>query len=86
MRLVECNRCGSKALFEENGYVVCAYCQSRFAPQTDDVPPRETVIGIQSDVEVLLRRCKEDPANRRRYASLVLDIDPFNQEAASYLR
>ena len=86
MKLVECTRCGSKELFEENGYVVCAYCQSRFAPQADDVPQRDTVIGVQSDIQVLLQKCKDDPANRRRYASLILDIDPTNHEATEYLR
>jgi hypothetical protein len=86
MKLVECTRCGSKELFEENGYVVCEYCRSRFAPQADDVPQRETVIGVQSDLQVLLQKCKDDPANRRRYASLILDIDPTNYTAIQYLR
>lgn len=86
MKLLECTRCGSKELFEENGYVVCAYCQSRFAPRADDVPQRKTVIGLHSDIEVLLQKCNDDPANRRRYASLILDIDPTNDEAAKYLR
>jgi uncharacterized Zn finger protein (UPF0148 family) len=86
MKLVECTRCGSKELFAENGYVVCAYCQSRFAPQADDVPQRETVIGLHSDIEVLLQKCTDDPANQRRYASLILDIDPTNHAATQYLR
>jgi hypothetical protein len=86
MKPVECTRCGSKELFEENGYVVCEYCQSRFTPQAADVPPRDTVIGVQADVEVLLQKCKDDPANRLRYASLILDIDPANHTATQYLR
>jgi DNA-directed RNA polymerase subunit RPC12/RpoP len=86
MKLVECTPCGSKELFEENGYIVCEYCRSRFAPQAGDAPPRETVIGVQSDIQVLLRKCKDDPANRHRYASLILDIDPTNYKATDYLR
>lgn len=86
MKLVECTRCGSKELFVEGGYVVCAYCQSRFSPQAGDLPSRETVIGLDSDIQVLLQKCKDDPANRRRYASLILDIDPTNSEAGKYLR
>lgn len=85
MKLVMCTRCASKELFEENGYVVCAYCQSRFSPQADDLPRRETLVGVHSDVQVLLKKCKDDPSNRRRYASLILDIDPTNREAAEYL-
>ena len=86
VRLLKCTRCGSKELSSENGYVVCAYCQSRFSPQTGDLPAKETTIGVHSDVQALLQRCKDDPANRRRYANLILDIDPTNLEAIQYLR
>jgi len=34
MELVECKSCGSKDLTEENGTVVCNFCQSRYIPQT----------------------------------------------------
>lgn len=86
MKSVECTRCGSKELLEEGGYVVCAYCQSRFMPQADDLPHRGTVIDVQADIQALLQKCMDDPANRRRYASLILDIDPTNREATKYLR
>jgi hypothetical protein len=45
-----------------------------------------TTISIQSDIDSLLLKCREDPINSERYAGLVLDIDPTNQEALSYLR
>ena len=51
-----------------------------------DVSAKETVIGVDSDIQMLLEKCKQDPANRRRYANLILDIDPTNREAAAYLR
>ena len=86
MKLVVCTACGSRELSEEDGYVVCAYCQSRFVPQVEDRLQTETVIGVQSDVQALLQKCQDDPANRRRYAGLVLDIDPTNPEAYNYLR
>jgi len=87
MQLIECTQCGSNELFEEHSYIVCAYCQSQFAPRAADVVPlRETVIAVHSDIQVLLRKCADDPANRRRYASLILDIVPTNHIAASYLR
>jgi hypothetical protein len=85
MKLVLCTRCGSKDLSEENGYVVCDYCQSRFVPQADDLPQAETVIGVHSDIQLLLQKCQDDPANRPRYAQLILDIDPTNQAARNYL-
>ena len=86
MILIQCTRCGSKELFEESGYTVCAYCRSRFFPQPDEIPRRESVISVHSDIQNLLLKCREDPANRVRYASLVLDIDPTNTEAIKYLR
>lgn len=85
MKSVECTRCGSKELFEDEGYVVCAYCQSRFMPEVDNNPRKGTVIDVQSDIQALLKKCIEDPANRRRYANLILDIDPSNWEATKYL-
>lgn len=86
MKLVECTRCGSTELTEHDGHVICAYCQSRYVPQARDVPVRETTIAIDSDIQGLLQKCKEDPLNCRRYASLILDIDPTNQQANQYLR
>lgn len=86
MKLVACTRCGSKELTQERGYVICVYCQSRFAIEPDDVTRAGTTIGLASDIEALLQKCRDDPANRRRYASLILDIDPANEEAVKYLR
>jgi len=85
MKSVECKRCGSKELVEENNYIICAYCQSRFVMEVDDQPPNGTVIDVQSDIQALLKKCAQEPANRRRYASLVLDIDPSNTEAIKFL-
>lgn len=86
MKLVDCSRCGSKELIEEDGYVICAYCQSRFVPSSEDVPAVASVVGVASDIDNLLAKCRSDPQNRRRYASLVLDLDPTNAEARQYLR
>ena len=85
MKLVQCSRCGSKELHEEGGLIVCDYCQSQFVPQADETRPADTVVGVHSDIENLLEKCRTDPANRRRYASLILDLDPTNTEAVNYL-
>lgn len=34
MKIVECTSCGSKELIENNGIVVCVYCQTRYLPDT----------------------------------------------------
>lgn len=85
MKLVKCTRCGSRELSKESDYLVCAYCQSRFVPQADDVLQSETVIDVHSDILALLKKCQDDPTNSRRYASLILDIDPTNRAAREYL-
>ena len=85
MRSLVCAGCGSKELNEEQGLVVCVYCGSRFAPDPQDASRRETVVALADDIEALLRKCRADPANRRRLANLVLDLDPSNQEARHYL-
>lgn len=86
MKLVECTRCGSKDLNEEKGYAVCVFCRSKFLLNTEDRTPPRTEISIESDIEALLCKCRADPANSRRYANLILDIDPTNREAVKYLR
>lgn len=85
MKSAECPRCGSNEFYEEENHVFCAYCQSRLMPEVDAHSRKQTVIDVQSDIQALLNKCIEDPINRRRYASLVLDIDPTNREALKYL-
>lgn len=85
MKLVECTKCGSNELFEESGYVVCAYCRLKFVPSANDLPKSDTAISVYDDIRKLLDKCKNDASNRRRYANLVLDLDPTNAEAMQYL-
>lgn len=86
MRLVECTSCGSKDFVEAQVYAVCVFCRSKFLPSAEDGAPPETEISIESDILALLCKCRADPANSRRYANLILDIDPTNREAMNYLR
>lgn len=85
MKVIDCKACGSKELVEESGVVVCVYCQTRYVPGPQDAPQVDSEISVGSDVQALLQRCRDDPANSRRYASLVLDIDPTNAEARQFL-
>ena len=86
MKTFECRNCGSSEFFEAGGYLNCAYCKSKFVPEEGDLPRRRSVIAVDSDVESLLDKCRNDPANRRRYASLVLDLDPTNKEALRFIQ
>ncbi len=82
MKLIECTRCGSKELSEKDGLIICAYCQSKYVPQPDDAPARETVVGIASDIEVLLQKCRADP---RPWVGIRLDARRVERTAANLL-
>jgi len=85
MKLVDCSCCGSKELVDQDGLIMCLYCRSKFVPQQDDLAPVESIIGMTSDIQALLDKCLLDPHNSRRYANLILDMDPSNQQARQYL-
>ena len=85
MKSLDCASCGSKEFVEEDGFLLCIYCHSKYVALDVLAPPSESVIGVASDIRALLQKCIEDPANSRRYASLILDIDPTNPVAIKYL-
>ena len=101
MELLTCKNCGANALVPRNGYMVCPYCDSRFAITEEDrrngllgSGNHHTVlshscinsaIALDDDVARLLAKCKTDAKNARKYANLVLDIDPDNEDALNYL-
>lgn len=100
MDAIICNSCGANALVRKNSYMVCPYCDSRFAITKEDrdrglfndghhvvLSHRgvDSSIELDADVQRLLEKCKRDPKNARKYANLVLDIDPDNIEAHKYL-
>lgn len=86
MKLVDCERCGSRELIEDGDHLVCIYCQSKYLPAPAEPPMISSIVGVGSDIDALLQKCRNEPENRRRYASLVLDLDPSNEEAQAYLR
>ena len=86
MKQYVCENCGANDFFEQNGYRICKYCNAKYLIQREDIPHIKSSISLNDDIKMLLKKCKDDPANTRRYASLVLDIDPGNIEALQYLR
>jgi len=79
MKPVVCENCGAGEFEEKGGYKVCAYCGFRYKAEN------RSAIALDDDVARLLQKCREDPKNARRYANLILDIDPCNAEAINYL-
>lgn len=81
---VKCSRCGSNELLEIDGFLQCVYCQSRYEVSNAQESRPVTSIGLGADIEVLLKKCEEDPANRERYIRMILNIDPSNKEVQRF--
>lgn len=102
MEALICKNCGANALTRRNDYMYCPYCESQFAITKEERQiflgrnschhvtlshsGVDSSIALDDDVAKLLEKCKTDPKNSRKYANLVLDIDPDNVEALMYLR
>ena len=99
MKALICTSCGASKWKEEGEYRVCLHCGTKFEKTFEDrarivvsgFQPSvarhvDSVIAINDDVARLLQKCRSDPRNARKYANLILDIDPINEEALKYLR
>ncbi len=100
MEALICKNCGANALVRKNDYMVCPYCDSRFAITREERRSGllgcshhatlshsgvDSSIALDDDVARLLEKCKSDPRKAKKYANLILDIDPDNEEARKYL-
>ena len=80
-----CPNCGANAFVYKNGAKYCEFCNTRFELEESEKPKKKSEISLESDVERLLRKCEEEPFKAKKYAGLILDIDPTNKEALKYL-
>lgn len=85
LKAIVCEKCGSNDWMEIPGFRKCKFCGTIYQLTAEDQPIKESSIDIQSDVQALLQKCESDPMNAKKYANLVLDIDPNNDEALKYL-
>ena len=92
MEAIVCKACGAGGLQIRNGRGVCEYCGTVFILEDQEkqvlrktAAPVGNGIALESDIDRLLRKCAEEPWNARKYASLILDIDPDNKDAWKYL-
>lgn len=79
MKQIICESCGASDFLEKAGYRICQYCGTQYHINS------KSLISLNDDIENLLQKCKREPRNARRYANLILDIDPTNKEALKYL-
>ena len=97
MKVIVCKNCGANIFKREADYWYCEYCESKFPLTKEDFDQlpvsfsgkttlsNSTQISLSDDVEKLLQKCKTDRKNARKYANLILDIDPDNTDALKYL-
>lgn len=99
MEALVCKHCGANTLIKKMDHWLCPYCESRFTftPEEHRVMAQSShhatlshsgvnsSIDLNDDVARLLEKCKAEPRNAKRYANLILDIDPDNEEALKYL-
>ena len=84
-----CNYCETKFILDDAFH---SYSQSAVVSGGKMHKPNEmlksnsqSTISLGDDVKRVLEKCKSDPRRAKKYANLVLDIDPTNQEALKYL-
>ena len=85
MKALVCSRCGAHEWKEADGYRICAYCGTRFLLSEEERVRPRSEIRLSSDIERLLKKCQDNPKNASKYANLILDLDPTNDEARRYL-
>lgn len=86
MKHIICQSCGANQFDERGGYRICRYCGTKHTIFADLSAPAASGIGLDDDVRRLLQKCYDDPAHARKYANLILDIDPDNEEALKFLQ
>lgn len=82
LKALICANCGASSWKTEKGLKICTFCGTTYR---DENAPKQSDITLDDDVQRLLRKCEDDPANARKYANLVLDIDPTNEDVFKYL-
>ena len=85
MEAIKCSSCGASEWIEQDGYRKCAYCGTVFQLTVADKIFKQSSIALHDDVQQLLEKCKNEPRNARKYANLILDIDPTNKDVYKYL-
>ena len=93
MNAIVCKQCGAWDLHEMNGVAICPYCGTKYVLSVEEKSAISSAstgvvssqIALSDDVERLLQKCKTDRKNAKKYANLVLELDPYNEEVLQYL-
>ena len=85
MEKIICQSCGASSFTERGPYRICQYCGTKHSTLPSPSAPPANGVALDDDVQRLLSKCYADPKRAARYASLILDIDPTNEEALKFL-
>ena len=91
MKNIQCNKCKSVDFERINGVMKCIYCRTIYVADANAVTKlfndnvANSVIEIDEDILRLLERIEKEPWNARKFANMILDIDPTNEEALRLL-
>ena len=100
MERLICKQCGANVFEKNKGLWKCVYCGTFFTFSQENKTEAASCgygtaeqhcnignggIALNNDIAELLKKCRNEPYNARKYANLILDIDPTNAEARKYL-
>lgn len=85
MKRIVCDSCGANDFDTKNGNRICRYCGAKYLLTKEDFSVKSSYISMSDDINRLLHKCVEEPENAKKYANLILDIDPDNIDALKYL-
>ncbi len=80
-----CENCGSKEYTVQKKKVICAYCHTCYKAQKGDPFTFGAKIDLMDDINILVSKCIKEPHNAKRYANIILEMDPYNQFARRYV-
>ena len=85
MKLIKCETCGSSDFVTKGNSRICRFCGAEYQLFKEDVGVKDTSIDLNDDILRLLQKAKDEPEKAKKYANLILDIDPTNKEALKLL-
>lgn len=85
MKKLVCSACGANEFDVIDGKYKCLFCGTYNYFSKDEIPTKDSVIDLEDDISRLLLKCEEDSVNAKKYANMILDIDPNNSKALKYI-
>lgn len=86
MKELKCENCGSIHFHQdEDKTYICDFCGTKYFLMKDDNYVIDSSITLREDVSTVLRKWEQDPANGKKYAQIILQMDSSNRKALQEL-